>query len=458
MRSRSLRGSLLGAIVALSAAPAAHATAVPTNMKVASVATTEAKLDWNSVKPRDYYLAYLYDAQGAPLRRERSNGPSGNTSAHIWRSLQACTAYQADASAVAAGIESAKSNRVAFKTAGCQAAPAPTPTPTPAPAPTSTGGSAGWAGFANPSALPGTSWRPYEDGAAWNRGTSDATRHPNSAALVEYLRSTASGRMQNIAVPDDTGSAPIYYADADDPQYTIWCRKWISSCEVNGKTVRIPSAAKPTPAYDRHLVSVQPDGTEVDLWESDVPSGTGGTLYASHGGMTRIDGDSTGSDAVASQTGAMAGQFRSVNWQADRINHALQLIIPRDSGSYVYPAGKTGASDPATSPVPMGQWFKLDVTDTDLAAQPPWRRAIYRAMRDYGLFVVDTGASFMIAHENPLTFTAFGAADPAWAWLRGQSGVDEWVDPSTGKLNMVAKTPSFPFDKLVALNAPPRVP
>jgi len=202
--------------------------------------------------------------------------------------------------------------------------------------------------------------------------------------------------------------------------------------------------------------SIQPDGSEVDLWESDIPSGTGGDLYVSHSGMTRIDGDSTGSNAIASMNGAMAGQFSSRSWRADRIKHALQLIIPRDSGSYVYPAGKTGASDPTTSPVPMGQWFKLQITDAELAVEPPWRRAIYRAMRDYGLFVVDTGASFMIAHENPLTFTAYGAADPSWAWLRGQAGVSEWTDSATGKLNMVAKTPAFPFDKLVALNAPPR--
>jgi hypothetical protein len=255
-------------------------------------------------------------------------------------------------------------------------------------------------------------------------------------------------------VPDDTGSAPAYWADADDPQYTIWCRRWISSCEVHGATVRIPQGARPTAAHDRHLVSVQPDGVEVDLWEADVPSGSGGDLYVSHGGMTRVDGDSTGSNAVAAMTGAMAGQFRSVSWQADRINHALQLVVPRDSGRYVYPAGKTGASDPLSSPVPMGQWFKLQVSDEELALQPPWRRALYRAMRDYGLFVVDTGAAFAIQHENPLTFTSFGAPDPAWAWLRGQAGVSEWVDPATGDLNMVAKTPSFPFDKLVALDPP----
>jgi hypothetical protein len=434
MRNGLLGAGLVGSLSALALALAASAqtSTGPESMRMVTADTFEATVDWGSVWPRDYYVAYLYDGRGVGLRREPSNGPSGNTSSHTWRDLEACTTYQADALAMADGTETSLSPRVTFKTTGC------------------------WGGFSNPWSLPPAGWRPYADGAAWNRGTAGATVHPSSALMVDYLDHTAAGRMSNIAVPDDTGSAPAYWADADDPQYTIWCRRWISSCEVHGATVRIPQGARPTAAHDRHLVSVQPDGVEVDLWEADDPSGSGGDLYVSHGGMTHLDGDSTGSNAVAAMTGAMAGQFMSRSWRADRINHALQLVIPRDSGRYVYPAGKTGASDPLSSPVPMGQWFKLQVSDEELALQPPWRRALYRAMRDYGLFVVDTGAAFAIQHENPLTFTSFGAPDPAWAWLRGQAGVSEWVDPATGDLNMVAKTPSFPFDKLVALNAPPR--
>jgi hypothetical protein len=466
MRTFHLAAPLAVAAILVSA-PAAGATTppTPTGMKVVRVSSTEASLDWGSVWPRDYYAAYLYDANGAQVRRERSNGPSGNTSSHVWRNLTPCRTYKADASSVVGTSESARSNRVSFTTTGCEAAPAPTPSPTPTPAPTTTPtapapspspSATSWAGFANPAALPGAGWRPYSSTAAWNRGTAGAVVRADSAVMVDYLRRTSNSAMQNIAVPDDTGSAPVYYADGDDPAYTIHCRQWVSSCEVNGVSVRIPKGALPTRAYDRHLVSIQPDGTEIDLWEADDPSGTGGDLSASHGGMTRIDGDSTGSNAVAAMTGAMAGQFTSASWMADRINHALQLIVPRDNGGYVYPAGKTGASDPTTSPIPMGQWFKLNMTDAELAAQPPWRRAIYRAMRDYGLFVIDTGASFMIGHENPLTYTAFGTPDPAQVWLRGQTDVDQWTDPTTGTVNAVAKTRSFPFDKLVALQPPAR--
>ena len=354
------------------------------------------------------------------------------------------------------GSDSASAAWTVSRPAASPEPPPPLPQPPPPPPPPPTGCNS-WHCFSNPFNLPAAGWRPYLDGAAWNRGTAGASVHANSAAMVEYLRSTSAGRMQNIAVPDDSGSAPVYWADVDDPLYTIRCREWISSCEVHGVKARIPAGALPTGAADRHLVSVQPDGTEVDLWEADVPSGRGGDLYVSHGGMTRIDGDGTGSGAVAANTGTMGGQFRSPSWMADTIRHALQLVIDRDNGSYVYPALKRGSSDPAVSRVPMGQWFKLNLTDAELAAEPPWRRALYRAARDYGLFVVDTGARpIAIQHENPRTYTSFGAQDPAWSWLRGQTGVDDYVNTTTGTLNMVAKTPSFPFDKLVALKPPPR--
>ncbi len=318
--------------------------------------------------------------------------------------------------------------------------------------------SGGSGGFANPGNLPPATWRPYMDAAAWNRGTTGATVHANSAAMVEYLRSTSGGKMQNIVVgapgSESTDGAPLYFARADDPLYTISCTQWVSSCEVHGLKVRIPRGAKPVPAYDRHLVVIQPDGWEIDLWESSVPSGTGGTLTVSHGGRTRIDGDSTGSNATAAVTGAIAGQIRSNEWIAGTINHALALTIPRVKAGSVYPvreddcSGHDGAVD-ASSPVPTGQWFKLNVTDTEIAAQPAWRRPIYRAMRDYGLFVVDTGTVFQVEHEHEFTYQAFGVADPAYAWLQGQPGVDAW----NGQL--IAKTPAFAYDKLVALNPPP---
>jgi hypothetical protein len=338
----------------------------------------------------------------------------------------------------------------------CSPAISPTPTPTPTPTPDA-GGT--WGGFRNPDALPPAGWRPYMDAAAWNVGTASATVHPNSAAMVAYLADVSGGRMQNIEVGppggESGGGSPLYFADSDDPLYQVYCRLWTSACEVHGMSVRIPVGALPTPLYDRHLTTVQPDGTEVDLWQSDDPNGFGGPLYVSHGGATRIDGDSTGSNATAAVTGAIAGQFRSQDWIAGRIPHALALTIYRTKAESVYPVrtddcrGHLATTDPA-SPVPNGQWFRLNVTDAFIAAQPPWRAPLYRALRDFGGFVVDTGGSgFALAHQQERTYTSWLVEDPAYDWLAGQPGVDLYQG------EMVAKDLAFPFDRLVALNPPP---
>jgi hypothetical protein len=296
------------------------------------------------------------------------------------------------------------------------------------------------------------------DVAAWNVGTASATVHRNSAAMVAYLADVSGGRLQNVVVGPPGGESgdgsPLYFADSDDPLYQVFCRLWTSTCEVQGMSVRIPVGALPTPLYDRHLTTVQPDGTEVDLWQSDVPNGLGGTLYVSHGGATRIDGDSTGSNATAAVTGAIAGQFRSQDWIAGRIPHALALTIYRTKAESVYPVrtddcrGHLATTDPA-SPVPNGQWFRLNVTDAFIAAQPPWRATLYRALRDFGGFVTDTGGSgFALRHQQERTYTSWLVEDPAYDWLAGQPGVDLYQ----GK--MVAKDLAFPFDRLVALNPP----
>lgn len=197
---------------------------------------------------------------------------------------------------------------------------------------------------------------------------------------------------------------------------------------------------------------------EYDFWQTSVPSGTGGTLNIGSGGKARVDGDLLGSNATAGQSISPAGEIRSDQWINGTIPHAIGLTILRTNPSSVYPvqqdncAGHLAASDPA-SPVPNGQWFKLNITDLELSAEPPWRRAIYKALRDYGGYVIDTGgAGFSYSGINEMSYGSYGQSDPAVAWLSGQAGVELFDG------RQVAKTPAFPFSKLVALNPPPVAP
>jgi hypothetical protein len=278
--------------------------------------------------------------------------------------------------------------------------------------------------------------------------------------MVSYLKSSSGGKTQNMIVgpagDEYYDGIPLYFADSDDPQYRIHCT--VYSCpEIEGTLMRCPLGAKPTPGpYDRHLACVQPDGEEICMWEAEIPSGvSGSTLNVSGGGKHRIDGDATGNNCTAGLSG-IAGEISSVQLINGTINHALALTIQRTKATSVYPVrdddggGHLAATDPA-SPVPNGQWFKLNITDAEIALEPAWRQPIYRAMRDYGMFVIDTGVGFGWNKANEMTYSFDGKTnDPAFDWLAGQRDVDSYLG------RRIARTPSFPFDKLVALNPPPR--
>jgi hypothetical protein len=278
--------------------------------------------------------------------------------------------------------------------------------------------------------------------------------------MVNYIKSSSGLATQNMVVggvgTEWYDGMSINFASSTDPVYTIHCTLY--SCpDIEGGQMRCPVGAKPPTQYDRQLVCVQPNGDTFCLWESSVPNGTGGTLNVSSGGRQMIDGDGTGANCTAGLSGP-AGEISSTEWMSGQINHAIGITIYRTKPGSVYPVrddppgcGGHNAATDSTSTVPNGQWFKLNVTDADLAAEPVWRRAVYRAMRDYGAFVIDTGASWAWEHQNEMTYTAYGVQDPLRNWLIGQSGVST---DSSGRA--VARTPSFPFDKLVALNPPPQ--
>src|SRR4051794_9059041 len=78
-------------------------SAGPGWLNVVDESASGAHVDFASLWPRDHYVAYLLNESGVELRRERSNGPIGNTSSHTWTDLAPCTTYKAAATAVVAG-------------------------------------------------------------------------------------------------------------------------------------------------------------------------------------------------------------------------------------------------------------------------------------------------------------------------------------------------------------------
>jgi hypothetical protein len=303
-------------------------------------------------------------------------------------------------------------------------APAPAPEPAPAPAPAPSGPvswTCGFTGF-KAGSWPTGCWRPYADTSPFNRVIpANAPSHPNSANIVR--RVLGFGAIGNLVAGEaDSGSDwnhPTYYSTSTDPIFTLHCYEDWGTCDVEGMKIRIPDAARPAAGGDAHLTVVdQASGWEYDLYKVRSKPAGGGVLEFRWGGRTRIDGMGTDSDATAARFGNLAGIIRAQEMETSKIAHALFMNASCDSGTYVYPARKTGRPCTAigqsnTDAPPMGARLQLAMSIDQINALPvpPWKKTILRAMSEYGMYMGDTGGGFGVSFESGSTYTSFGVED-----------------------------------------------
>ena len=285
----------------------------------------------------------------------------------------------------------------------------------------------GWGSFAGLS-WPGGCWRPYRDSPPFNTPLpANAKLVSNSSAIVGKVLSwnQLSDIWVGTADTSNDWSKPIYYPKSSDPLYTIHCNRYACP-SIEGTQVRIPVNARPAGGGDAHMiVEDQANGNEYEFWQvqtKPLPPG-GGTITISGGGRTRnglATADGLNADGNAAQWGLAAGLVRAAELNTGFIAHGVFMVTKCTNGTYVYPAHGLGRACSSigisnTDAPSMGSVFRLDpsyATDLWLQRFPPWKQAMLRAIRDYGLYFGDTGGGWVGAGvESGTTYTSFGAAD-----------------------------------------------
>jgi len=116
--------------------------------------------------------------------------------------------------------------------------------------------------------------------------------------------------------------------------------------------------------------------------------------------------------------------MRAQEMERGVINHALVAGSSKIASNYVFPGTSSdGGHSEADGYPPMGTRFQLDpnyMTKERLATYPVWEQPILRALRDYGMYLGDSGgaASFSLAIESGTTYTAFGLEDEMVKYVR----------------------------------------
>lgn len=281
---------------------------------------------------------------------------------------------------------------------------------------------------------PGPCWRPFSRLSPFNRELPANPRiAPGSGRMIERLVALSGGR--GPAALDvyrgGQGGDPTYWSDAGDPTFVVHCTRPWGRCPLEGRRIHAPAGAMrewdPGGAaadQDGHISIIdRADDRVYDLWQvrrKVLPRG-GGRLLVSWGGVTSLSGkgiDGRG-DATAARFSNIAGRLRAEELAVGRIEHALFIVIPCDAGKEVFPARAGGAPcRDEHGALPMGARLQLDYTDAEIEALPVpiWKKALLRAMADYGMFVGDTGTHnlFSVERESGLQYRSAGDGD---RWL-----------------------------------------
>lgn len=306
-------------------------------------------------------------------------------------------------------------------------------------------------------------WRPYVATSPFNRRIpSNPTLHPRSAQIASRLN--GFGALQHIqaGAPDvDDWEHPTVYSRATDPLYTIHCT--IYTCtSIEGASIRIPADAKPAGGGDGSLTVIDQSGQwEYDLYE--VPRGRVADNAARNAERWFGRQDAHRHDR---QQWTLADVYELRGWQRcqDRTDRGLNTR-PRDAGEpdQSRPVHgrllRLGQLRPPCQPEwPLllepralehkrpadGGPFQLDpayATENWIKGQPYWKRALLRAMRDYGMYVLDTGSgSWALRREGQTTYAAFGREDPWLTFARDRDNAgDADIDINTDDGHYVLK-------------------
>jgi hypothetical protein len=250
-------------------------------------------------------------------------------------------------------------------------------------------------------------WRPYAQASPFHQPLpAQPVLARGSARLVGGLVGdplTVDRPDHVLALDDGRQGEPAYFSDAGDPDRRVHCTEAWGRCEIEGARVNVPDGAVPEAGTDRHMAVIETHtGIEFDFWGFHGMDDR--SVRIRWGGAERVwTGLGNTSAATASYFAGLAGRVRAAELAAGEIHHALNVVVRCTNGRAVFPAehGHGGtACAKGTVALPMGVRLQLQVSDAQLAAVPDRsRRALYRAMRDYGMFVGDTGSGGLFSIE-----------------------------------------------------------
>ncbi len=253
-------------------------------------------------------------------------------------------------------------------------------------------------GFAILSVAPAhaaAAWRAFGPTSPWNVPAAQKGGISPSNPFASQFTSYASSLELSGVAPDNEWGKPIFFAQPGDPEYR-WTDQngWAKGdIRYRGEPIPMPAGVREATGSDGHLTIVTADRRfEYDMWRANVSNRTAETIVRFDLAGAGVPGDrSDNTSARGSGTPLIPTTIRA-DEAVSGIHHALGLTVPSVAGDYVFPATHSDG-DLGPESDRYGMLFVLRRDFRVPASANLGERNIMAALKTYGAYVVDQGAS-----------------------------------------------------------------
>jgi len=216
--------------------------------------------------------------------------------------------------------------------------------------------------------------------------------------------------------PSSTYAKPIYFAAAGDPARTGkdvngWPK---GDIRYDGGPIPVPAGMKAAPGSDGHLTIVSADRRKAwDMWRCKQSNGSpcdeANVLANGYRAEVIVQWDLTGSGVPGDSNDNTSARgsgtpILPTTIRADEalggIDHAIGVTVPRVSSSYIYPVATHSDGSLGSTGVEYGMLFVLRADYPVPANASVGVRNVITALKTYGAYVVDQGASFELDADS----------------------------------------------------------
>jgi len=245
-------------------------------------------------------------------------------------------------------------------------------------------------------------WRAFSAASPWNVPAAQKGGISDSNPFASQFTSYSSNLEISGVAPDTKWGKPIYFAQPGDPAYR-WTdlNGWAKGdIRYQGEPIPMPAGAHQATGSDGHLTIVTADRRyEYDMWRADVSARTAETIVRFDLAGDGVPGDRNDNTSARGSGAPVIPTTVRAEEAVGGIDHALGLTVPNVASDYLFPAthsdGRLG-----TESVKYGMLFVLRPDFPVNAGTSVGERNVITALKTYGAYVVDQGASMGIDADS----------------------------------------------------------